>query len=203
MSNAVYPDLPGIDVRVRKFPMFKTMLQETVSGRETAASFMAYPLWKFSLSYNVLRSDPAFADLQTLLDFFLSRRGRYDDFLFTDPDDSSVTDEPFGTGDGATAAFQLIRKIKASGFSEPMLNINGAPVIKVAGVTKTATTHYNIDSAGMVTFTLGNIPTAGQALTWSGAYYFRVRFLQDDMEFAKFLHQLFEAKRVEFRSFRP
>lgn len=203
MSDAIYPDLPGIDVRVRKTPIFNTLLQETVSGREAAASFMAYPKWKFSIRYNVLRSAPEFSELQTLMDFFLARRGRFDSFLFTDPDDSSVADEPFGTGDGATASFQLIRKIKAGGFAEPILNLNGAPIIKVAGATKTAGLHYNISASGLVTFTVGNIPSAGQALTWSGAYFFRVRFLYDEMDFEKFLHQLHEARRVEFRSFRP
>lgn len=202
MSNAVFPDLPGLDIKTIKAPIFRTQVQETVSGRESAASFMAYPLWKFRLSYNVLRSASAYAELQTIVDFFLSRRGRYDDFLYIDSDDSAVTAEPFGTGDGTTAAFQLIRKIKAGGFAEPVQNLNGAPSIYVAGVLKTATVHYNIGSTGLVTFTAGNIPTAGQALTWTGSYYFRVRFLQDELEIGKFLHELYEAKRVEFRSFK-
>lgn len=203
MSNAVFPDLPGLDIKSFKIPIFRTMVQETVSGRQSTASFMAYPLWRFRLTYNVLRSESAYGELQTVLDFFLSRRGRFDDFLYTDPDDNTVVAEPFGTGDGATASFQLIRKIKAAGFAEPMQNLNGAPAIYVAGVLKTAGVHYNISSQGLVTFTVGNIPTAGQALTWDGSYYFRPRFLHDELEVGKFLHQLFEAKRIEFRTYKP
>lgn len=199
MSELTLPSLPGLEWNVRKIPIFRTRVQEVVSGKETRASFMAYPLWKFRLSYSILRAG-AEEELQTMLDFFLARRGKYDSFLYTDPNDSSVTDQPFGTGDGTAAAFQLVRAVKSGGFTEPVQNVNGAPVIKVAGVTKTAGTHYNIGSTGIVTFTAGNIPTSGQALTWTGNYYFRVRFMQDEAEFNEFLYKLFDLKRIEFLS---
>ncbi|NCA74444.1 MAG: hypothetical protein EOM93_06350 [Gammaproteobacteria bacterium] len=75
---------------------------------------------------------------------------------------TAVSNEAAGTGDGVTAAFSL-----ANGNL-----ITGSPcVVKVAGVTKTETTHYSLDRVtGTVTFTPGNIPTAGQAVTASYHY---------------------------------
>lgn len=198
MSEAVLPSLPGLEWNSKKTPMFRTKIQSSVSGKELRSSFMAYPLWKYRLSYAVLRSAAEYAELQNLLGFFLSRRGSFDSFLYTDPDDNSVTDQSFGTGDATTASFQLVRTL--GGFAEPVQNLNGAPTLKVAGVTKTAGTHYNIGSTGIVVFTAGNIPTAGQALTWTGSYYIRVRFLQDESEFNQFLYQLFDLKKLEFIS---
>ena len=75
---------------------------------------------------------------------------------------TAVTDEAVGTGDGTNAVFTL-----ANGNL-----ITGSPcVVKVAGATKTETTHYSLDRVtGTVTFTPGNIPTAGQAVTASYHY---------------------------------
>lgn len=157
---------------------------------------MAYPLWKYTLTYEVLRDDTVNNELKTLAGFFLARQGQYDSFLFTDPDDSAVTAQSFGTGDGTTLAFQLIRTY--GGFAEPVQNVNGAPSIYVAGALKTVTTDYTISSTGLVTFTVA--PTAGQALTWTGSYYQRCRFLMDAADFEKFMRQLWELKKIQFQT---
>jgi hypothetical protein len=75
---------------------------------------------------------------------------------------TAVANEAVGAGDGTNAAFSL-----ANGNL-----ITGSPcVVKVAGATKTETTHYSLDRVtGTVTFTPGNIPTAGQAITASYHY---------------------------------
>lgn len=198
MSNSVFPTLAGIGWGYRRSPMFDTRIQKSVSGKELRTAYMAYPLWKYTLTYEVLRDDTVNNELKTLAGFFLARQGQYDSFLFTDPDDSSVTAQSFGTGDGTTTAFQLIRTY--GGFAEPVQNVNGTPSIYVAGVLKTVTTHYTISSTGLVTFTAGNIPTAGQALTWTGSYYQRCRFLMDAADFEKFMKQLWELKKVEFQT---
>lgn len=73
-----------------------------------------------------------------------------------------VSNENIGEGDGNEAVFP---------FAHGNL-IPGSPcVVKVAGTTKTETTHYNLDRVGgKVTFTPGNIPTSGQAVTVSYHY---------------------------------
>lgn len=194
MSSAVFPDLPGLDIKVRKTPIWNTKIQTAVSGKELRAAFYSYPLYKFGLSFNFLRAG-AEAELQSIVGFFNARRGRFDSFLFTDPIDSVVADHVFGTGNGTAAAFHLVRTF--GGNTEPVMNVNGAPTIKKDGVALTPTTDYTIDAYGMVTFTVA--PAAGAALTWSGAYYYRVRFEQDTTDFEQFLWMLWEAKRVELR----
>lgn len=192
MSNAVFPDLPGIDIKVRKTPMWDTKIKTAVSGKELRASFYSTPLYKFALSFNVLRAG-AEAELQALVGFFNDRRGRFDSFLFTDPVDSAVTAQAFGVGDGVRTAFQLVRTFGAN--VEPVMNINGSPEIYVDGVLMTPTTDYTVDAYGLVTFVTA--PASNVALTWTGAYYYRCRFDRDTVDFEQFLWGLWEAKRVE------
>lgn len=199
MSSSVFPSsLPGLAWNVSMAPAFSTTIKKAVSGRELRASFMAYPLWSFTLSYEFLRDGSRGTDLDTLVGFFLSMKGQYDSFLFTSPADSTVTAMPFGTGNASTTAFQLTRSFGAGGFTfvEPVQNINGAPSIYINGALKTVTSDYTINSTGIVTFT--SAPANAAALTWTGSFYYRCRFLQDSAEFSAFMKDLWEMKKLSF-----
>lgn len=198
MSQVIFPTLAGLEYPVKRTPEWKTLTQEATSGLEARSAPWTYPRWHWEVSYSKLSSAQAAAEFQTLVDFFNARQGQYDTFLYSDPDDNAVTNQQFGVGDGTTTAFQLTRQLVANGFSEPIFNVNGVPVIKDAGVIKTAGADYTISAAGVVTFTY--TPTAGHALTWTGAYYFRCRFEDDQSEFNLFLYQLYENKKVRFMS---
>ncbi len=121
MGNAVFPTLPGLKIEIDKAPRFSTKIQSAVSGKELRAAFSASPIWTFGLSYEFLRADNAHRELQTLIGFFLSRRGSWDSFLYFDPDDHEVSNEKIGTGDGVTRTFQLARSL--GGFSESVANV--------------------------------------------------------------------------------
>jgi uncharacterized protein (TIGR02217 family) len=198
MSNAVFPlpsVTPGISWSFTKSPEWSTISQRSASGRETRIAVMAYPLWNFELTYQLLRSDAAHNELQVLLDFYNARQGSFDDFLFDEsftPDDS-VTAMNFGTGDGSTTVFQLTRKMPGGGFPELVANNNSAPQIFVNGVLKTLGTDYTI-SSGLVTFT--SAPGNTLPLTWTGTYYFRCRFQEDTYDFDEFMYQFFELKKL-------
>jgi uncharacterized protein (TIGR02217 family) len=195
MSNIVFPGLPGLTFNAIKAPGFNTRAQRSVSGFEARAAFQAYPLWTYTLAYEVLRHG-SFNDLRQMLGFFLARQGSFDSFLFTDPEDNAVVDQSFGSGDGGTRVFTLQRTLgygAGSTFSEPVHNVNIITNIKVNG---TPTVAYTIDGSGTVTFT--SAPAALATITWSGSYYYRVRFLQDMAEFNKFLQDLFELKKLQF-----
>lgn len=191
MGTAVFPTLAGLKFSTFKTPTFKTQVQTTASGKENRAAFWSYPKWKIDLSYEFLRDDVT-NELQTLLGFFLSRGGRFDNFNFTDPDDNAVVNQSFGTGDGVTTAFRLARTY--AGYMEPVFRVNGAPTIKKAGVTQTVTTHYTIDGEGLVTFVTA--PASGAALTWTGSFYYRVRFVEDVAEFEQFMRKLWLLKKL-------
>lgn len=195
MSDAVFPSLPGLKWNVKRANLWKTLKQESVSGKEMSVALMTYPNRRYSLAYEVLRAG-AEAELQTLEGFFNLRQGSHDTFLYSDPDDSAVTDQSFGTGDGSTTVFYLART--RGGFTEPVQALNGAPTIKVAGVTKATPADYSISATGVVTFT--SAPANGAALTWTGSYYWRCKFLQDAAEFDQFLQDLWQLQRIEFRT---
>jgi hypothetical protein len=40
-------------------------------------------------------------------------------------------------------------------------------------------------------------------LTWTGQFYFRCRFMQDEISMEQFMQDMYTAKSVEFKSFRP
>lgn len=197
MGNAVFPSLPGVTWNVSKSPEFSTQSHRSVSGRELRATFQQYPLYTFALSYEVLR-EGALTELKQLLGFFLARQGSFDSFLYTDSSDFSVTDGSFGVGNGVTTQFQLVRAYGAGSntFAEPVQNVNALNNIKVSGVAKTASIDYTVSSTGLVTFTTA--PAAGAPLTWTGTFYYRVRFTKDSSEFNQFLRDLWENKKVDF-----
>lgn len=194
MSNAVFPALVGLTFPVEKTPLWSTKIQPVTSGKETRIGFWSYPIWQYSIGYDILRSDAVNLELQTLVGFFNARQGSFDDWLFNDPDDNSCTASFFGTGDGTTTAFQLARTW--GGVSEPVRAVN-----TVSQVTKngTPTAAYTLNtSTGVITFTTA--PSAGQVLAWSGTFYWRCRFGEDQVTVAKFVKDFWETKTVKFQS---
>jgi uncharacterized protein (TIGR02217 family) len=194
MSNAVFPSLPGLTFPIVRTPIWKTLIQTTQSGRELRAAQMSYPLYKWSLAFDVLRTASAFNELQQLIAFYNARSGSYDSFLYTDQDDNSVTDQSFGFGDGSTVAFQLTKGF--GGYIEPVLATNVITNVKVNG---TVTAAYTVNAmTGILTFTTA--PASGATLTWTGTFYYQCRFLADSYDFSKLMSGLYEAKKLEFQS---
>jgi hypothetical protein len=100
MSNAVYPSqVKGLSVQIMKTPEFRTLDQTASNGASVSIPQYVNPIWHFTLVYNYLddlwlspNNTLAYApytDFQTLMGFFLARRGKGDDFLFLDSTDYS------------------------------------------------------------------------------------------------------------------
>jgi len=197
MSNAIFPTLPGLNWGIKKTPVWSTRIQKSINGRELRAQNYSYPIWRFSLSYNFLRSGQSFSEMQDIAGFFNARGGSFDSFLYFDIDDATVIDQSFGVTVNGQANYQLVRSF--GGFVEPVFSPIGTPIVKVNGVTQTPITQYTVSTLGVITL----IPTpsiAGQTLTWSGSYYYRCRFLQDNIDFEQFLQHLWHLKKIEFTS---
>ncbi|MBV8060003.1 MAG: DUF2460 domain-containing protein [Alphaproteobacteria bacterium] len=188
MSNAVFPTFKGLAYPVSRQPNFTTRIQKATSGLESRAALQAYPLYTITLTFEFLST----ADYASIANFFLSRQGAWDNFLFNDPTDNTATTQQFGIGNGTTTAFQLTRSWNGTGFAEPVNNVNGTPTIYINGVSTSA---YTINSYGLVTFTTA--PANAAILTWSGAYYYRVRFGADMNDFNQFMSNLFELKKLQ------
>jgi uncharacterized protein (TIGR02217 family) len=98
----------------------------------------------------------------------------------------TALDQLIGTGDGATAPFQLV-KTYGSAFN-PWTRairkpVEGTVVIAVAGTTQAPLAAYTVDhSAGFVTFQPGHIPGVGQPVTAGFEFDVPVRFDTDRLE---------------------
>lgn len=194
MSNAIFPsELPGIKLDARRTPIFSTLVQDSVSGRETRAALQAYPRWRFEVAFEFLHSD-ARAQLQEVLGFFLARRGRFDSFLFDFDEDNSVTGQQLGIGDGETTQYQLVRTLGV--FTEPVRDINGLPAIYLDGVARES--GWSMGISGLITFDAA--PAEGAVITSDHNYYWRCRFVEDEADFERFLYKLWTLKKIEFIS---
>lgn len=202
MSNAVLPTFPGLAWNVARKPQWSTVTKTSVSGREFRAAQYSYPIWRYKLTYEVLRASGALPEMQQLAAFFNARGGSWDTWLYSDPDDCAVTAQQFGMGDGLTKNFQLVRAF--GGFTEPVFDVDttqGLAQIYVAGALKAKDVDYVLSQSGMVVFVVP--PANGAAITWSGRFYWRCRFLQDQLEFNQFLKQLWDLKTLEFTTVKP
>lgn len=204
-SYNLFPSLPGLSWSVKRIPQWRTIVQENASGMEVAAGLMAYPLWIWELTYDLLKSatirpGQSYPDLQILLAFFNSQYGRIIPFLYEDSLDKAVFTQIFGTGDGSTTTFQLMRQL--GGFYEPVFAPHGSVFVYhkegEEWIEYTGTTDFTIDIYGLVTFETA--PADGLQLAWSGMYYWLARFLEDASNFENFMNNLWQNKQITFRS---
>lgn len=195
MSDSIFPsNIPGITWECSKKPLFSTIVRTSASGRELRASMQSYPTWMFTRKYEFLRDSMVNGvnELKVIVGFFLLRMGSFDSFLYEDPDDNSVIDQQVAIGNGTTKTFQLVRSF--GGFLEPTMNVKAITDVKIDGV---ATTEYVHGTLGRITF--NDAPGVGEIVSWSGSYYFRCRFNDDDADFEQFLKKFWQLKKLEFR----
>ena len=96
MSNATLPALAGLRYPAKRRPIWSGKVQTAVSGKETRLSYWSYPRYQWTIGYEFLRTAAGANDLASLIGFYNARRGQFDDWLWTDPDDSSVAMPPIG-----------------------------------------------------------------------------------------------------------
>lgn len=96
----VYPNkIYGLKFTVVKAPTFSTIVQKSPSGASTRIAQRRNPVWEFTLTYEQLFNDltnPAYGDseLNTLMGFYMLQQGQLGEFLFDDPEDDVVTNQP-------------------------------------------------------------------------------------------------------------
>jgi hypothetical protein len=80
-----------VDIRVTRTPIYRTIRQESVNGRERTASRWSQPRFRFSVTFNVLRtlSPLGVNEVWSLLDLWHKMLGPGDDFWFPDKFDGS------------------------------------------------------------------------------------------------------------------
>jgi uncharacterized protein (TIGR02217 family) len=203
----VFPSLPGLAWSVTKTPTFQTRIQRAVSGRELRALDYPYPLWQFTLVFDLLRDNPAagYDELRTLMGFFMLCQGAFGTFLFRDPSDDQVTGQQIGVGNASATVFQLQRAMGSTlpggGFLEPILAPNLVSTVYLDGITQSPAS-YSVDpNTGLLTF--ATAPGSGLVITADYSYYFRCRFVDDSYAFENFMFRLWQLKKLTFISVRP
>ena len=203
----VFPSLPGLAWSVTKSPTFQTRIQRAASGRELRALDYPYPLWQFTLVFDLLRDNPAagYDELRTLMGFFMLCQGAFGTFLFRDPSDDQVAGQQIGVGNASTTVFQLQRAmgttLPGGGFQEPIVAPNIVSAVHLNGITQSPAS-YSVDpNTGLVTFVTA--PGSGLIISADFSYYFRCRFVDDSYAFENFMFQLWQLKKLTFISVRP
>lgn len=176
MSDLVFPQLAGMAWGMQKRAMWSSRVQKSASGKRQAVGYMSYPLYQYTVSFNVLREYGSHAELAELQGFFNKLRGQVDTFKFVDPLDASISVQGIGTGNGTQTDFQLVRTF--GGYTEPVQTPNAINQVRVGGA---ATTAYSHIGNGIIRFTTA--PASGAAIDWTGTYYWRCAFTQDTMDF--------------------
>jgi uncharacterized protein (TIGR02217 family) len=203
----VFPSLPGLAWSVTKSPTFQTRIQRAASGRELRALDYPYPLWQFTLVFDLLRDNPAagYDELQTLMGFFMLCQGAFGTFLFRDPSDDQVAGQQIGVGNASTTVFQLQRSmgttLPGGGFQEPIVAPNIVSAVHLNGITQSPAS-YSVDpNTGLVTFVTA--PSSDLIISADFSYYFRCRFVDDSYTFENFMFRLWQLKKLTFISVRP
>ncbi|HEX7775903.1 MAG TPA: DUF2460 domain-containing protein [Parvibaculum sp.] len=172
-------------------PERRTEIVTLGSGAEERNSPWADSRRRYNAGYGLRSLD----DLHETIAFFEARRGRLYGFRWKDRADwkscppgsaLSPADQSIGTGDGATANFQLVKTYVSGGASYMRTiakPVAGTLRVAVGGVEKMAGTDFSLDAAtGLVTFTPGTIPGAGAAVTAGFEFDVPARFDTDFLE---------------------
>ncbi|MGA7590210.1 MAG: DUF2460 domain-containing protein [Candidatus Sulfotelmatobacter sp.] len=188
------PTLPlSMAKGLKKNPNFNTVFQKVAAGRGNASvSLKPYPTWDFEFDMDRITGNEALAasTVASFLGTQMACQGRNNLFLFTDPQDNTVSyatsgmlnvtagaAAPMGTaGDGSSTQFQLARSIGGVAW-DVIQNLNGSITVKVNG---TVTTPSSISSTGVATFS--SAPASGATLQWAGNFFFLCRFSADTVD---------------------
>jgi len=200
MADLPYlPDILGKGWGVKKIPVFNTQVVDHPSGGETRSALATQARYEFEISYDSLDSNGRYSSstvygLQTLMGFFVNRRGRLLPFLYRDMSDCLSSDTLIGVGDGTTTSFVVPRKLGTS--TEPASFVTRISPLTVDGEVRA---DFVIDEPNVLRFT-GDPPPDGAEIIGDVDFVFRCRFMDDSTEFENLSHGLWQHRGLKFRS---
>ena len=147
----------------------------------------------------MLRTVPAYAELQTIAGFFAQTAGEEEPFWITPPGLGVVTGQAIGNGDGLTASFPLVASI--GGYSSPVYGTSGVSAVYLNGVAQTSGWSLSADYLPAITFTTA--PASGVAITADFGVLWLCRFADDVQDFEEFMAMLFELRTLRLMTVRP
>jgi uncharacterized protein (TIGR02217 family) len=189
--NGFHEILFPLDIALRSAggPQRRTDIVALGSGREERNARWAHSRRRYDAGYGVKTLEA----LSEVVAFFEERRGMLYGFRWRDRLDHSsgagevtAADQVIGTGDGTTAAFQLVKTYGSihAPYQRPIVKpVAGSVRVAVDGIEKTEDTDFSVDATtGVVTFLAGHIPATGKAVTAGFLFDVPVRFDTDYLE---------------------
>lgn len=223
----VLPHLPGRNVKISKGPMWSGQVIKTASGRRRPTSYWPFPLWQFSISYDVIRGIPPTQDeLSIMWEFYNTMSGPYGGtWLYADRDDaqlrtSALQDNSTGAPllDPAThqpetdpgSPYPLGYTFAIGDGATRVFQLSrfvNSWVEPVANVFQPLVMDNGVYTPGAYTVANGQVtfssaPLAGHALSWFGYFYFQCAFVDDTLSFDQIVRQLWSGKGLKFESIR-
>ncbi|OAN64843.1 DUF2460 domain-containing protein [Sphingomonas sp. TDK1] len=172
-DDVLFPIALGREAEVA--PELSTAIVTSAGGAERRNAAWAQARTHYDVGPGV-RSE---ADIAALLAFFRARMGAARGFRLRDPFDFEAKEVAIGTGDGATARFQLVKS-----YGESVRRITrpvaGTLAVKVGGA---AVTGFTLGAGGVVT--LASAPAAGAKVTASFLFDVPVRFAEDQLRVSR------------------
>ncbi len=202
MSTSVLPTLIGQSFNTVRTAIWSNSVTQFISGKEIRINNgWTFPRYQWDINFDLLRSDTTNAEFQSLLGFYNARNGAYDSFLYSDPDDNSVTLQNIGIGDGTTLTYQLVKSF--GGFTEPVFAPHTVSAVYVDGVDQVG--HWTVSNwgsatPGILTFGAGHAPANSKVITATFTYYFPCRFVDDKVAFTNFVRQMWNNSKLSFIS---
>jgi hypothetical protein len=85
-------NLPGLDIKVEREPVYATTVHQSNSGKEVRVSWQTAPRVRYTLTFSFLFTETdapapnqAYTQTEIIQKFFDDHRGQWDSFLFDDP----------------------------------------------------------------------------------------------------------------------
>lgn len=196
MSDLLFPTLRGLQYPIGKTPHWNTITQESISGVKKFLQCYTYPYYIFKLSFSYLSDyDLRKDDVHTLMGFYNQLGGAGQDFLYADPlfEDNRCIRQKFGVGDGETKDFRLVHQY--GNFVEPVFGMHSKPMIYING---NVTHAFTWDKQGLITF--NTPPALGDVLSWTGRWFYRCHFQNDEAEFQQIFYGGWDLEEIVLES---
>jgi uncharacterized protein (TIGR02217 family) len=179
---------------------FGTDQADHVSGRSSRRARFAAPRYDIALTYDVLRSDAAYLEMQQIAGFFEEASGAATPFWIAPPGRSIVTEQSLGVGDGVTATFPLVRAIGA--YTETVAGTSGVAAAYLNGVAQPATA-WSLASGGAPAIVFATPPRRGAAVSADFGALWLCRFADDGLDLEEFMTMLFTLGVVKLTTVKP
>lgn len=180
----------GLAFPIKKTVRFSTTTKTPQSGRgQIRYPNQEYPTWTVEFTFNYLKGNEQILEsgVASLVGFYIASKGPYESWLYEDVNDHRVQGCYFGVGDGVRTTFQLVRQIGIGTDIVQSVDVNSPFTVTVNGGPANS---YIIGATGIVTF--AQPPSAGALLSWSGSYFYRMHFTDDQLSYDQLMQDLFD-----------